>query len=77
MKLSINGNQEDISEAYTIEELLMYKNVEQPLMVTVELNGVILERSDFGTVQIKENDAVEFLYFMGGGSVPRGTDVHE
>jgi sulfur carrier protein len=77
VKLSINGNHEDISEAYTIEELLTYKNVEQPLMVTVELNGVILDRSDFDTMRLKENDVVEFLYFMGGGSALRGTHVHE
>jgi sulfur carrier protein len=77
MKLSINGNREEVVGELTIEELLAYKNVEQPLMVTVELNGVILKRTDFGTVQIKENDLVEFLYFMGGGSALIGTDIHE
>ena len=68
MKISINGNPEEIPHALTIKELLAFKKVEQPLMVTVELNGVILQRDEFESVRTRENDAVEFLYFMGGGS---------
>jgi sulfur carrier protein len=68
MKISINGNPEEISQALSINELLAYKKVEQPLMVTVELNGVILQRDNFDTIRIREDDAVEFLYFMGGGA---------
>jgi len=45
MKISINGNPEEIPHALTIKELLAFKKVEQPLMVTVELNGVILQRT--------------------------------
>jgi sulfur carrier protein len=37
-------------------------------MVTVELNGSILRRDDFASIKVKKGDAVEFLYFMGGGS---------
>jgi len=68
MKLLINGNSEEVSGALTIKELLAEKKVADPDMVTVELNGTILQRQDFVTIKIKEGDAVEFLYFMGGGS---------
>ncbi|MRR18264.1 MAG: sulfur carrier protein ThiS [Deltaproteobacteria bacterium] len=68
MKLLINGNPEEVSGAVTIPELLAEKKVADPDMVTVELNGVILRREDFPATQVKEGDAVEFLYFMGGGS---------
>jgi sulfur carrier protein len=43
-----------------------------PDMVSVELNGEILERSLFESTLLKEGDRVEFLYFMGGGSASRG-----
>jgi len=36
-------------------------------MVSVELNSEILNRVDFETTQLKENDQIEFLFFMGGG----------
>lgn len=68
MKLLINGNSEEVSDVLTIQELLAEKKVADPDMVTVELNGTILQRRDFVSIKIKEGDAVEFLYFMGGGS---------
>ncbi len=68
MKLLINGNAEEVSGVLTITELLAEKKVADPDMVTVELNGTILQRQDFVSIKIKEGDAVEFLYFMGGGS---------
>lgn len=68
MKLTINGNAEEIQlQTGTITELLSAKNVEMPEMVSVELNGTILRRADYGTTTVKDGDQVEFLYFMGGG----------
>lgn len=48
-------------------KLLVELNVEDPLYVTVELNGAIMERKNFAVISVKEGDEVEFLYFMGGG----------
>jgi len=69
LQIIINGNKDTIDGAPTILELLATKNVESPDMVSVELNGVILKRSELGSVTLTENDSIEFLYFMGGGSV--------
>ncbi len=52
----------------TIAELLKIENVEMPDMVSVQLNGEFVERDQFTTLVVKEDDQVEFLYFMGGGS---------
>ena len=69
MKLTINGNEEDIQEEKTtITGLLKIKNVEMPDMVSVELNGEILDKENFEKTLLNEGDKVEFLYFMGGGS---------
>lgn len=67
MKLWINGNLEEASGEITIRELLAEKKVPDPDMVSVELNGTILRRAEFTEVRVKDNDKVEFLYFMGGG----------
>ena len=69
LKIRINGNSEEISGALTVKELLVEKKVSEPDMVSVEINGAILNREDFNTVVIKEHDEVEFLYFMGGGAL--------
>ena len=68
MKLQINGEKEQVdSDSITITELLKLKDVKMPEMVSVELNGDILDRDAFDTTNLKEDDEVEFLYFMGGG----------
>ncbi len=68
MKLTINGNDETLEAAsLTVTELLAAKDVKMPDMVSVELNGDILDRDAFDSTTVNDGDAVEFLYFMGGG----------
>jgi sulfur carrier protein len=67
MQIEINGEATEISGEITVTALLAEHDVEQPDMVSVELNGEILNRSDFDTTTVKAADKVEFLYFMGGG----------
>ena len=68
MKLQINGENEVIDQdQLTVSDLLVLKAVKMPEMVSVELNGDILDRDQFSTTQLNNEDEVEFLYFMGGG----------
>ena len=41
---------------------------QNPDYVTVTVNDDFVERDDFETTKLNEGDAVEFLYFMGGGA---------
>ncbi len=69
MKIKINGDDKTVDqETLTIQDLLKIENVKMPEMVSVELNGEMVERVQFETTLVKENDVVEFLYFMGGGN---------
>ena len=67
MKIIANGEQVESSDGTTVSELLVEQNVKMPEMVSVEVNGQILKRSDFDSTVLAEGDKVEFLYFMGGG----------
>jgi len=68
MKLVVNGNQVNCGDSLTVSKLLVEQEVKMPDMVSVELNGQILRRSKFDKTVLKDDDKVEFLYFMGGGS---------
>ncbi len=68
MNLVVNGKNADITDTLTISELLAKEDVKMPQMVSVELNGQILKRSEFETTKLKDDDKVEFLYYMGGGT---------
>ena len=70
MKVTINGEAEELDkESLTISELLTLKEVKMPDMVSVEYNEEMLDREKFDSTQIQSGDEIEFLYFMGGGSI--------
>ncbi|MDP6491704.1 MAG: sulfur carrier protein ThiS [Kiritimatiellia bacterium] len=67
MTVQINGEATELGSEMTVTELLADQKVKMPDMVSVELNGEILDRSVFEGTVIKDGDSIEFLYFMGGG----------
>lgn len=72
MTLTINGKRELIAgQRLTVAELLQLKGVAAPQMVSVQLNGQILDRGDYAATFVHEGDRVEFLYLMGGGAGAR------
>ncbi len=68
MKLVINCESRDAADGQTLLALLGSLKVESPDMVSVQLNGEFVERTSFGQTGVKDGDAIDFLYFMGGGS---------
>ena len=71
MNIVVNGEQINCGDGLTVSKLLIEQKVKMPEMVSVELNGKIVRRTEFEQTVLNDNDKVEFLYFMGGG---RGTD---
>ena len=67
MKVVVNGEAQEVPDGATVSALLKLRKVKMPDMVSVELNGGILDRGAFDSTALKESDAVELLYFMGGG----------
>lgn len=67
MKVTIAGNTKDIAENTTVAQLVVDEKVDNPEYVTVTINDEFVEHHDFENTVLKENDVVEFLYFMGGG----------
>ncbi|MDF1612128.1 MAG: sulfur carrier protein ThiS [Stygiobacter sp.] len=69
MELTINGKKEIIDKGkLTVGILLKLKDIQMPEMVSVELNGEIIDRKDYDKIELQNSDIIEFLYFMGGGN---------
>ncbi|MBR2242078.1 MAG: sulfur carrier protein ThiS [Prevotella sp.] len=66
-KIYVNGDAQEVSLPLSVSELINNSNVQQPEMVSVQVNEEFAEREDWDTIQLKEGDKVDFLYFMGGG----------
>lgn len=67
MKILVAGELKDVKEGLTVAELLVDEQVETPEYVTVTVNDDFIDSADFEKTSLKENDTIEFLYFMGGG----------
>jgi len=66
MLVTINGKTEEVLGS-TVLEILNAKDV-SPQMVAVELNSKMLERDELGRTRVKDGDAIELLFYMGGGA---------
>ncbi|MBQ8062828.1 MAG: sulfur carrier protein ThiS [Clostridia bacterium] len=67
MTITVAGNKKEYEEGLTVAELIKVEDVENPLYVTVTINDDFIKSDTFETTVLQEGDAVEFLYFMGGG----------
>jgi sulfur carrier protein len=65
MQVRINGKPEEVWGA-TVSEILKAKNID-PHMVAVELNDQMIDRAYLDHATVKEDDRLEFLFYMGGG----------
>jgi len=68
-KIFINGDAQEVDLPINVKQLIIDNKVLQPEMVSVQVNEEFAEREDWETIEIKEGDRVDFLYFMGGGSL--------
>jgi len=68
MKIKVNGKEQDLpNDSPNLLQILKLNNVIKPELVSVQLNEEFVEPEKFSNLILKENDEVDFLYFMGGG----------
>lgn len=67
--ITVNGDKQEVALPITVSELIKQNNVAQPDMVSVQINEEFVEREDYDTTTLNNGDAVDFLYFMGGGAI--------
>ena len=67
-KITVNGEVQKVQPGLSLTELIRQNNVEQPDMVSVQVNDDFVDRTEWDALEIKEGDVVDFLYFMGGGA---------
>ena len=70
MTVKVNGETQTIpKDAVTVSDLLNLNKVQAPEMVSVQLNGKFIDRGAYAATSVGEGDEVDFLYFLGGGSL--------
>ena len=67
-KIIVNGEEQEVQLPLSLAELIRNNDVQQPEMVSVQVNDDFVDRTEWEGLQVKEGDVVDFLYFMGGGA---------
>ncbi len=66
MTITVNGNARAVADGATVAALLNELDLNQKTTV-VERNGDILDRAQFDTTSLAENDVLEVVRLVGGG----------
>jgi len=62
----INGKDRQVPVGHSVASLLEWLEL-NPALVVVELNREILDRDRHGEVEVKQDDVLELVHFVGGG----------
>ena len=69
MNIILNGQYKKIDDNTNIEKLLIILNLNNKRLA-VEVNQTIIPRAEFDTFTLSEQDKVEIVQAIGGGSHP-------
>ena len=66
IKIKINGKINKIDDKTKLSDLV--KNLKVPLKkVAIELNEEIVDKKNLNKINLKVNDKIEIVHFIGGG----------
>ena len=66
IKIKINGKVNKIDDKTKLSDL--FKNLKVPLKkVAIELNRKIVDKKNLNKINLKVNDKIEIVHFIGGG----------
>lgn len=68
MQVRLNGKPSNFDEGIDVLKLLEGLGI-NPKTVVVELNRKIVNRNQYASTQLKTQDEIEVVQFVGGGSV--------
>ena len=67
MQIHVNGEPKNFTDGLTLLELI--NHIQMPVQrIAVELNQVVVRRSDWETTLLNDGDKIEIVQFVGGGS---------
>ena len=66
IKIKVNGRVKSILDNYKMSDLV--ENLKIPIKkVAIELNQEIIDKKNINKINLKNNDKIEIVHFIGGG----------
>lgn len=67
MRVQVNGETREVSENITLGELVRQLSL-APERLAIELNREVVRRGAWPETELREDDRIEIVHFVGGGS---------
>ena len=68
MRVYVNGEARELSKPLSLAELIT--QLDLPVTrIAVELNLAVVRRNDWDSTALQDEDRIEIVHFVGGGSV--------
>jgi thiamine biosynthesis protein ThiS len=68
LRVYVNGEPRELSAPLSLAELITQLDL-PAARIAVELNRVVVRRNEWSTTVVQDNDRIEIVHFVGGGSV--------
>ena len=68
LRVYVNGESQELSAPISLAELINQLDL-PAARIAVELNRVVVRRSDWNTTMLQNEDKIEIVHFVGGGSI--------
>ena len=66
MRVYVNGEAREFSTPLSLADLVTQLDL-PPERIAVELNRVVVRRKDWSTTELRDEDRIEIVHFVGGG----------
>ncbi|MGH9821559.1 MAG: sulfur carrier protein ThiS [Pyrinomonadaceae bacterium] len=66
MRVFVNGETKEFGGELKLHDLLKHLDIPSE-RIAVELNKLVVRRQDWAETDVRENDTIEIVQFVGGG----------
>ena len=66
MRVYVNGEAREFSGPLSLADLITELDL-PPARIAVELNRVVVRRNEWSTTELRADDRIEIVHFVGGG----------
>ena len=66
MRVYVNGEAREFSSPLSLAQLITELDL-PPARIAVELNRAVVRRNEWSTTELRDDDRIEIVHFVGGG----------
>jgi len=66
LRVYVNGEAREFSSPLSLDQLITELDL-PPARIAVELNRAVVRRNEWNTTELRDDDRIEIVHFVGGG----------